>query len=161
MPDVCPECGGALDCLAGESAHPLNWYCSFCSWEAWNPLKPRPLTRENNMKHFLKRLRYANIMRCREWMGEPPHRKNLAFHGLELGGEVGEAQNVMKKLDRWVQDIPGKINPSTGVPMLAEELADIIVCVDIIAAIYDINLEESVTDKFNKTSDKHNFATHL
>ena len=100
-------------------------------------------------------------MRCYEWMGEAPNVKNLAFHGLELGGEVGEAQNVMKKLDRWTQDIPGKINPGTGVPMLAEELADVIICVDMIAAIYDIDLVESVVDKFNKTSDKHNFTTHL
>lgn len=113
------------------------------------------------MKNFLERLRRANIMRCYEWMGGAPDVKNLAFHGLELGGEVGEAQNIIKKLIRWYDGIPGKINPEIGVPMLAEELADVIICIDLIAATYNIDLVKAVTDKFNATSDKHKFTTHL
>lgn len=35
---VCPKCGGPVSCLAGESAHPDNWYCNDekeCGWRAW------------------------------------------------------------------------------------------------------------------------------
>lgn len=37
--DKCPRCGSELKCLAGHSAHPLNWYCkneNICGWQAWN-----------------------------------------------------------------------------------------------------------------------------
>ena len=37
--DNCPKCGGEIECLAGESAHAGNWYCSDekdCGWQAWN-----------------------------------------------------------------------------------------------------------------------------
>jgi hypothetical protein len=36
--DLCPQCGAVTKCLAGHSAHPLNWYCSnhACGWYA-NP----------------------------------------------------------------------------------------------------------------------------
>ena len=36
--DKCPRCGGPLECLAGFSAHPSNWYCkneAGCGWQAW------------------------------------------------------------------------------------------------------------------------------
>lgn len=32
----CPKCGRKLNCLGGESAHPDNWYCASCGWEAWD-----------------------------------------------------------------------------------------------------------------------------
>jgi len=32
----CPNCGSTdLECLSG-SAHPLQWYCNWCPWKAWN-----------------------------------------------------------------------------------------------------------------------------
>lgn len=36
--DVCPQCGGPISCLAGESAHPDNWYCDDkkCGWRGWS-----------------------------------------------------------------------------------------------------------------------------
>lgn len=36
--DTCPKCGGPLNCLAGTSAHPDNWFCvdeEGCGWRAW------------------------------------------------------------------------------------------------------------------------------
>lgn len=39
MIDKCPKCGGPLRCLAGESAHPSNWFCEDekgCGWQAWD-----------------------------------------------------------------------------------------------------------------------------
>ena len=106
-------------------------------------------------------LRDANVTRCIEWMGHKPDRKNLAFHGLELGGEVGEALNIMKKLERGQMGMPGELNLIAGMHKLAKELADVVVCVDIIASLYGINLADEIEAKFNETSDKHGFETHL
>ena len=39
MSDTCPKCKGPIACLAGESAHPSNWYCvdeKGCGWQAWS-----------------------------------------------------------------------------------------------------------------------------
>ena len=106
-------------------------------------------------------LRKANEDRCIEWMGAPPNLKDISFHACELGGEVGEALNICKKIDRYRMNIPGKIPPLQGRPMLAEELADVIICVDMIASILDIDLAESVRRKFNATSEKHGFNIKL
>lgn len=34
----CPKCKKEAECLAGRSAHPSNWYCSHCGWEAWDKI---------------------------------------------------------------------------------------------------------------------------
>lgn len=39
--EICPECGASLQCLAGSSDHPNNWYCAKeCGWQAWTSTKP-------------------------------------------------------------------------------------------------------------------------
>lgn len=40
--NACPRCGGTMNCLAGRSAHPSNWYCENpeCGYQAWDhPVK--------------------------------------------------------------------------------------------------------------------------
>ena len=103
----------------------------------------------------------ANRERCREWMGDLPKIKNIAFHALELGGECGEAQNICKKIDRWRQGIPGAMHPDDARDSLAEELADVIICCSMVALTLDINLGAAVTNKFNATSEKHGFKVKL
>ncbi len=44
---------------------------------------------------------------------------------------------------------------------LSEELADVVICADLLAAKYNIDLEAAVKDKFNKTSDKYNLGVKL
>lgn len=73
-------------------------------------------------------LRDANVARQAEWAGEV--KLSLAYKGNELAGEVGEACNVIKKLDRELLGIAGSRDTREH---LAEELADVIICVDLIA----------------------------
>ncbi len=53
----------------------------------------------------LKRLRSANTLRQAEWDRES--RIDLSYRGNELAGEVGEACNIIKKLERERLGIAG------------------------------------------------------
>lgn len=102
-------------------------------------------------------LRSANIARDREWntSGSP---LSLTFRGNELAGEVGEACNVIKKLERERLGIAGSRDT---VEHLAEELADVVICADLIAMREGIDLDEAVRRKFNATSEKVGLNTRL
>jgi len=101
-------------------------------------------------------LREANAARQAEW--DPDDRITLEYRGNELGGECGEAQNIIKKLARERLGIRG----SRATPeQLAEELADIVICADLIAMQIGIDLFHAVRAKFNATSEKYGLCTRL
>lgn len=101
-------------------------------------------------------LRDANEHRQKEW--DPSDKITLVYRANELAGEVGEACNVAKKIERERLGIRGSRDT---VEHLAQELADVIICTDLLAMSEGIDLWAAVRDKFNATSDKLNLATHL
>lgn len=101
-------------------------------------------------------LRFANGMRLHEW--DPNDGITPAYRGNELAGEVGEACNVIKKLERERLGIRGSRDT---VAHLAEELADVIICCDLIAMSFGINLSDAVRDKFNATSEMVGLRTKI
>jgi len=101
-------------------------------------------------------LRKANSERQQLW--DTKSQINLAFRGNELAGEVGEACNIIKKLERERMGIRGS---RATQDQLAEELADVIICVDLICMGLGIDLGKAVADKFNATSDKMGFEVKL
>jgi len=85
---------------------------------------------------------------------------SLLFRGVELGGEAGEALNVIKKLERERLGWRG----SRATPeQLAEELADVVICADLIAMQPDlgIDLGAAVVAKFNATSEARGLKTRI
>lgn len=77
-----------------------------------------------------------------------------ADKGNELAGETGEACNIIKKLRRIETGTSGT-DPSHALQllgMLGDELADVVICAQLVAEFYGINLEEALIDKFNATS---------
>lgn len=104
----------------------------------------------------LNELRSANSARQQEW--DPDDSITLAYRGNELAGEVGEACNVIKKLERERMGIRGSRATREA---LAEELADVLICLDLIAMQAEIDLAEAVRQKFNATSEKYGLATRL
>ena len=103
-----------------------------------------------------EQLRKANKQRHIEWAnGEP---LPLSFRGVELAGEVGEACNEIKKLAHNELGIRGGKDDLTG---LRDELADVLICVDLIAMDLGIDLGEVVRAKFNATSEKYGLETRL
>ncbi|MFN3250102.1 MazG nucleotide pyrophosphohydrolase domain-containing protein [Roseibium album] len=68
-------------------------------------------------------------------------------------GEVGEAANIIKKLNRVRDGIPGnRETPEDLRAALAEEFADAFTYLDLMAQAAGIDLEQATIDKFEKVS---------
>ena len=101
-------------------------------------------------------LHAANKARQSEW--DKDGKLTLSYRGNELAGEVGEACNVIKKIERERLNIRGSRDT---LEHLAEELADVIICVDLICLFEGIDLAVAVRKKFNATSEKVGLKTRL
>lgn len=76
---------------------------------------------------------------------------------VAVTGEVGEAANILKKLNRIRDGVPGNAPHETKEHLsaaLATELADAFIYLDLTAQALNIDLYDAVTNKFNATSDK-------
>lgn len=70
-------------------------------------------------------------------------------------GELGEAANITKKLNRVRDGIPG--NSQTEAELreaLRDEIADTFIYLDLLAQSQGFSLGDAVRDKFNRTSRK-------
>lgn len=99
-----------------------------------------------------------NLRRC-----ESPKGFNHKLHSWSLSdwmtavtGEIGEAANIIKKLNRVRDGVPG--NATNDVfeleHQLAEEIADAVIYLDLLAQAVGFDLEEIRDAKFAKTSAK-------
>lgn len=76
---------------------------------------------------------------------------------VALAGEVGEAANIVKKLNRLRDGIPGNgptEHEGALVDDLCEEVADIFIYLDLFAHRLGISMMDVVLAKFDKTSAK-------
>jgi NTP pyrophosphatase (non-canonical NTP hydrolase) len=96
-------------------------------------------------------LREANLARQADWCPDPTAQPDLSFRGNELAGETGEVCNVIKKLERERHGWSGSRDTKEH---LAQELADIVICADLVAIAAGIDLDAAVEAKFNETSEK-------
>jgi|SRR5882672_3816192 len=99
-------------------------------------------------------LRQANQRRQQEW--DPTDSVTIEYRGNELAGEVGEACNLIKKMARERLGIRGSRATKYE---LAQELADVVISVDLIAMQMGIDLSHAIEEKFNATSAKYNLKT--
>ncbi len=81
-------------------------------------------------------LHKANVARDKEW--NPDHKCDLDFWGVELAGEVGETCNIIKKIERERLGMRGS---RATLQELADELADCVICVDLIACHIKMQLD--------------------
>jgi NTP pyrophosphatase (non-canonical NTP hydrolase) len=89
------------------------------------------------MSWTLSDLRETNQKRQIEWCaGQSPGKDDLSFRSMELGGEVGEALNVAKKI---VRERNGWAGSRATIQDLADELADVIICADLVAMAENID----------------------
>lgn len=104
-------------------------------------------------------LRKINAARAKVWDGDSP--PPIEFRATELAGEVGELCNIIKKLARHRMGMKGGITRREALPMLKDELGDVVICADLLAHQFGIDLGLAVRRKFNRTSIKHGFQHHL
>lgn len=80
------------------------------------------------------------------------------YLGTALAGEVGEACNVVKKLERERLGLKGT---RSSVSSLSKELADVLCYLDLLAAKFNIDLEVAYIEKFNEVSERNGFKTRF
>ena len=100
-------------------------------------------------------LREANIARLptfKNSKGEPAHSEPdgsdwcLAQWCNAVTGELGEAANIIKKIER------GDMTLEEARPKLAKEFADVVTYLDILSMRAGVNLGEATVNKFNEIS---------
>lgn len=108
----------------------------------------------------------ANATRCNRW--HPGFPKDQAWSGADwsnaMCGEAGELANVVKKVRRHeTGTAPGPDDPSLDklMEMMAEEMADVVCYLDLLATFYGVDLAEAVVRKFNRVSERQGFPDRL
>ena len=89
-------------------------------------------------------LRSAN--RARQAVWDKGDRLSLSYRGNELGGEVGEALNFIKKLER---ERMGLVGSRGSIQDLSEELGDVVICADLVAMARGIDLDLHLVSPFS------------
>lgn len=120
----------------------------------------------------LSEVRIINAARCERWHGEattydktPP--LSTQWSGADwsnaMGGECGEAQNVVKKLRRGESGTPSKKDGTREelLAALGDEIADTILYGDLLANYYGIDLSAAIRRKFNAVSEREGFPERL
>lgn len=105
----------------------------------------------------LKKFAQENLERCQSKDGF-----NHALNSWSLSdwftavlGELGEASNIAKKLNRVRDGIPGNVEtPEQLKANLADEIADTFIYLDLLAQSEGIDLASAVRSKFDRTSKK-------
>lgn len=145
--DTCLDCGGTGK-VVDVDFHGVEQRSSVASWEG---LK-RPLNFSD--------LERACLSRNKEWwQGDALDTDRKLFFGVEMGEESGEVCGVIKKLHRQEHGMPTGAHKT--VKDLSDELADVVITAQNIAAQFGINLGGAIRTKFNETSTKRGFTTKL
>lgn len=104
-----------------------------------------------------------NLRRCQSPMGfnHPLASWSLSDWLTATVGELGEAANIIKKLNRARDGIPGNSDTQEKLrEMLADELADTYIYLDLLIQAAGFNVEAIVESKFQKTSAKIGFQDY-
>lgn len=116
---------------------------------------------ENERLSFAE-LRHANVQRCEKWHPGGLSEWSLSDWFTATLGELGEAANVAKKLNRVRDGMVGNSESEAELrTMLADEIADVAIYLDILAASEGVDLASAIVSKFNRTSIKVGFPDRL
>ena len=111
--------------------------------------------------NILERLRIKNLERDIAF-GDRIKKWSLLEWGAQLAGETGELCNSIKKLKILEEEEPDSvIDIVLNRGKIEEELADVIISADLIAAKLGVDLEFIVTRKFNEISDRYKLDIKL
>lgn len=103
-----------------------------------------------------EKLREQNVKRC-EAAFHPLDSWSPNDWGVAAGGELGEAQNKLKKMRRGDQP---PFN-TTWPELVGEELADTVIYIDLLCARLGIDLAGAIRGKFNAVSEERDCRIRL
>lgn len=107
-------------------------------------------------------LRETNLVRCARWHKGGVQDWSLSDWAVATAGELGEACNVVKKLNRERDGLVGNDKSLDDLrAQLADEIADTAIYLDLMAAREGIDLDAAIISKYNRTSEKNGFPDRL
>lgn len=112
-----------------------------------------------NDPEFLRRLRYANVSRVPRFGHGDIHddpETTGAWSPMKWGcaaaGEMGELCNLLKKYER---QLPSDPKSDELISSIAEEIADVIIYLDLLAELFGFDLPRVIAQKFNRVSHRY------
>jgi NTP pyrophosphatase (non-canonical NTP hydrolase) len=104
----------------------------------------------------------VSLDRCLRWHPGGLNSWSLSDWFTALAGEVGEAGNVIKKLNRVRDGIVGnRETPEDLRVALGKELADCYLYLDLLAQAAGVDLADAICKKFNEVSVRNGFPERL
>jgi len=97
--------------------------------------------------------RAANVSRCVKWHPGGIESWSPSDWLTALAGEFGELASLLKMRNRERDGLPGnKFSPTDK--MVADEVADVMTYLDLLAAALGVDLGQAVVSKFNEVSER-------
>ena len=104
--------------------------------------------------------RAANVARCLKWHPRGIESWSPSDWLTAVTGELGELASLLKMRNRERDGLPGnKFSPSDE--QVADELADVLTYLDLLAAALGVDLGHAAAQKFNKVSERLGFSDRI
>lgn len=114
--------------------------------------KPQPLTFDG--------FRAANVARCLKWHPEGIESWSPSDWLTAVTGDLGELASLLKMRNRERDGLPGnKFSPTQK--QVADELADVLTYLDLLAAALGVDLGRAAVEKFNEVSERVGFPDRI
>jgi NTP pyrophosphatase (non-canonical NTP hydrolase) len=104
--------------------------------------------------------RAANVARCLKWHPEGLESWSPSDWLTAVTGELGELASLLKMRNRERDGLPGnKFSPTQK--QIADELADVLTYLDLLAATLGVDLGRAAVQKFNEVSERVGFPDRI
>lgn len=104
--------------------------------------------------------RSANVTRCVKWHPRGIDSWSTSDWLTATMGELGELASLIKMRNRERDGLPGnKFSPTEK--QIADEIADVLTYLDLLAASLGIDLDRAAVEKFNEISARVGFPDRL
>lgn len=126
----------------------------------WATRVPSPVAVAQPVALTFDMFRAANAARCVKW-----HPAGIASWSpsdwlTAVTGELGELASLLKMRNRERDGLPGnKFSPTQK--QIADELADVLTYLDLLAEVLGVNLGQAAVEKFNEISERVGFPDRI
>ena len=104
--------------------------------------------------------RAANVARCVKWHPEGIASWSPSDWLTAVTGELGELASLLKMRNRERDGLPGnKFSPTQK--QIADELADVLTYLDLLAEVLGVDLGRAAVEKFNEVSERVGFSDRI
>lgn len=119
----------------------------------------RPIAEQGGALTFDK-FRAANVSRCLKWHPAGIESWSPSDWLTAVTGELGELASLLKMRNRERDGLPGnKFSPTQK--QIADEIADVLTYLDLLAAALGVDLGKAAIEKFNEVSARVGFPDRL